>query len=176
MIKKINHPYSLIILYTITIIGVLLLVCSNCKTVSVQQDTQKVTTNSKILGTVGVQKDFVLEQSYNNTALPIYKKRLKVEVTSVVFNKATYKAYSHAKALQNATVSIQYVDSVRVKPQFLKLELTDRVEILNALNGKSNQDVKSYLQNKEQSHIVSGISMALNQQDFNVNKDMKLYL
>lgn len=144
-----------------------LLFIFSCKTVSVQHETQKTTVNSKILGSVGEQKDFVLEQSYNSITLPKYIKPIKVEAIAVSFSKETFKAFIKSKAVQKTNISINYIDSVKIKPEFVKLELTDIVEVLNSLNNKSNNNIKNYLENKENAHIVTGISLALNKQDLN---------
>jgi len=152
----------------------LLMICFvSCKTVSVQQELQQITVNSKILGSVGEQKDFVLEQSYNNIAFPNYQNPIKIDVTSVSFTKATFKMFLKAKEGQKSNVSVNYIDSLKVKPHFLKLKLADKVEIISALNSKYNKDIKDYLFNKNESHIVSGISLALNQNEMNtiINSD-----
>ena len=76
------------------------------------------------------------------------------------FEKATYKAFENANALQSQKVSITYIDSLPNKPHFLLLKIADKVAILNALNDKQNMDVKNYLTNKYDAKVVSSISIA----------------
>ena len=130
-----------------------------------QQESQNTTTQQIILGTVGEQKRFVLEQDYNHTALPKYKLPIKVNVNAIVFTKPTFKAFSKAKVSQSQNVSINFVDSLHTKPKFLKLELADRITVLNALNAKENRDVFQFLQNKSEAHLVTSISIAFNTKD-----------
>lgn len=137
----------------------------SCKTIVIAQDYQKTTTQNIQLGTVGEQKNFVLEQDYNHTALPKYQTPIKVNVSVLDFNKTTYKAFSKAKTNQNQAISVSYIDSLKSKPKFLKLEIADRVAVLNTLNSKENKDVFSFLQTKTEAHVISSIALALKTND-----------
>tara|TARA_R110002050_G_scaffold137538_1_gene261149 strand:- start:887 stop:1609 length:723 start_codon:yes stop_codon:yes gene_type:complete len=145
MVKKITIILLLILLYS-------------CKTISVDNETQNTTTQNIMLGVIGEDKQFVLDQDYNHTAIPEYSNPLKIQISVQHFNKSTYKALSKAVISQKADFTI---DSLSKKPQFLKLELADRVGVLNALNSKLNNDIKDYIFNKKEAHIITSISMAL---------------
>lgn len=138
---------------------------SSCKTVYIQQEANKITLQSLQLGTVGEQKNFVLEQDYNHTAIPKYKKTIKVKVDLVDFNKTSFKAFTNAKRAQSKNISVNYVDSLANKPKYLKLEIADRVAVLNALNSKENKDVFNFLHTKKEAHLVSSIALAVNVND-----------
>lgn len=142
-----------------------LMLFTSCKSIYIKQESHKTTTQSVQLGTVGEQKDFVLEQDYNHTAIPKYKKAVKVQVDLIAFNKASFKAFTKAKTAQSKDIAIHYVDSLAKKPKYLKLEIADRVSILNALNSKENRDVFQFLENKKNAHVVTSVSMALNESD-----------
>ncbi len=152
----------------------LLIVCfTSCKTVQINHEYQKSTTQNIQLGTVGEQKTFILEQDYNHTALPNYQTPIKVNVNPLEFNKSTFKVFSNAKINQNQKVSVNYVDSLENKPKYLKLDIADRVAVLNTLNNKASKDVFQFLQNKDQAHLVTSIALALNTDDINtiINAD-----
>ncbi|WP_290698282.1 hypothetical protein [Lacinutrix sp.] len=138
---------------------------TSCKTISIAQDYQKTTTQNIQLGTVGEQKNFVLEQDYNHTALPKYQTPIKVNVSVLDFNKTIHKAFANAKENQNQAITVNYVDSLKRKPKYLKLEIADRVAVLNALNSKENKDVFSFLETKTEAHLISSIALALNPND-----------
>jgi len=137
----------------------------SCKTISIDKDYQKTTTQNIQLGTVGEQKNFVLEQDYNHTALPKYQTPIKVNVSVLTFNRTTFKSFSKAKTNQNQGVTINYVDSLENKPKYLKLEIADRVAVLNTLNSKENKDVFNFLQTKTEAHLVSSIALVLSIND-----------
>lgn len=136
----------------------LIICCYSCKSISVNNESQKTTTQNIQLGTIGEQKDFILEQDYNHIALPKYKNLIKVNIIKNSFNKSTYKAFKKAEILQNVSVAIEYVDSSKVKPSFIKLEIADRLPIINSLN--NNNDIFEYLKNKSASHIITSLSIA----------------
>ena len=123
-----------------------------------------------VLGLIGEDKQFVLERDYNHTAIPVYDSPLKIQISVQHFNKSTYKAFSKATTNQNTDLAI---DSLSNKLKFLKLELSDRVSILNMLNSKRNNDIKDYIFNKKDAHIITSISMALDKNRFDelVNAD-----
>ncbi|MFI1772551.1 hypothetical protein [Thalassobellus citreus] len=136
----------------------------SCKTLSIQNEQQSITTQNLQLGTVGEQKGFVLEQDYNSIALPKYEQPIKIRVHLVPFSKSTFKAYKKAKTFQNGDVILNYIDSVKTKPTFLKIEIADRIAVLNALNNQVNKDVLLFLKNRTQAHLVTSISTVFNQE------------
>ena len=73
--------------------------------------------------------------------------------------KSKLKAFENAKSAQNKAIVVKYVDSVKPKPHFLKLEIADRVAVLKSLNSEANKDVFQFLQNKTNAHLVSTISV-----------------
>mgnify|MGYP000908383044 CR=1 FL=1 len=140
-------------------IAVLIVSFTSCRTLSVQHERQHKTTQNIQLGTIGVHKNFILEQDYNFTAFPQLQQPIKVSVTAVPFNKTKLKAFEKAKSAQNKAIVVKYVDSVKTKPRFLKLEIADRVAILNSLMGNENTAVFEFLQNKTNAHLISTISI-----------------
>ena len=144
----------------------------SCKTISIQNEAQQTTSENIMLGTIGQQKDFVLEQDYNHTALPDYNQPIKVKPNLVVFNNQSFKAFKKAQQTQNKRVIVNYVDSVKTKqPSFFKLEIADRVGVLNTLKNEVNSDVFQFLKNNNQTHIVTSISVALSQDNINAIKN-----
>jgi len=138
---------------------------TSCKTISIQNESHTKIDQNIQLGTVGEQKDFILEQDYNQTAIPKYKKVVKVQIDVIDFNKQSFKSFLKAKKSQSKTITVNYLDSLDQKPQYLKLEIADRVTILNALNHKENKDVFQFLENKKEAHLVTSIALALNKSD-----------
>lgn len=132
----------------------------SCKSISVANETQIKTSQSIELGSIGEDKQFLLEEDYNSTAIPSFDKPVKVSASVLEFNKTSFKAFSLANNKESLPLTINYIDSLDTKPRFLKLELADRVSILNALNNKENNAVKDYIKNKKDAHIISAISIA----------------
>lgn len=149
----------------ISVVWCLLCLLTSCKTIYLGQDSQTATTQQMALGSIGLEKDFILQTEYNNAAIPTYKTPLKVAVTVEPFNKQSYKQFKKAKALQAANFSIKYIDSIKQKPKYVKFKIADKVAVISALNDTNNNAVKSYLKNNNQTNILMSMSMALNQTD-----------
>ena len=153
---KYKHPSPMI---KYSCIALLIASFTSCRTLSVQQERQMKTIQNLALGTIGVHKNFMLEQDYNFTAFPQFQHPIKVKLTGVPFNKSKLKAFENAKSAQNKAVVVRYIDSVKPKPRFLKLEIADRIAVLKNLNSKENTDVFQFLQNKSNAHLISTISV-----------------
>ena len=148
-----------------------------CKTVAVNNTQQTVTTQYISLGSIGLDKDFIIQSGFNNTALPNYKEPIKVSIEKVPFTKQTHKAFIKANTLQSYNVSINYIDSLDAKPQFVQIKIVDKVAIINALNDKTNSDIKAYLKYNTSANIVTSISIALNKENMDtVEKSDAVFL
>lgn len=131
------------------------------------------TTEQLQLGEIGEDKNFVLEKDYTHTAIPLYDSPVKINVQLQGFEKSSYKAFQKTNLKQNKKVTITYVDSLKTKPKYLKLNIADRVAVLNAINSKKNKDLKAYLKNKFNSHLIHQVSILfpLNIQNKILNAD-----
>lgn len=133
---------------------------TSCKTISVNKEYQTRTTQNIQLGSIGEEKNFVLEKDYNNTAIPKYLEPIKVHIYPVAFNKKTFNAYQDAMVFQSKDLGVNFIDSIETKPTYLKIEIADRLSILKSLNSHENKDIFDFLKNKSESHIVTTISIA----------------
>lgn len=153
----------------LVVVLVMVIGLSGCKTISIQKEAQQTTTQNMMLGVVGNQKAFFLEQDYNHVAIPDYNQPIKVQPNVIAFSKSSFSAFKSAQQTQNNTIDVNYIDSVKTnQSSFLKLEIADRVSVIKALKSKENTEVFQFLQNNNQTHIVTSISIALNQGDQDV--------
>jgi hypothetical protein len=150
------RPLALVFLIAFFFLG--------CKSITVANEAQTKTSQSMELGTIGEDKQFILEEDYNSTAIPAFDEPVKVSVSVLEFNKTSYKAFSKANNKKSLPLTINYIDTLKSKPKFLKLELADRVSILNVLNRTENGTVKDYIKNKKDAHIISAISIAFDKE------------
>ncbi len=145
-------------------IFILVISFSSCKTISIQKETQQTTTQNIMLGVIGNQKTFVLEQDYNHLALPDYNQPIKIQPSLVTFNNKAFNAFKKAKQTQSKNVDVNYIDSLKTnQPTFLKLEIADRVGVIKTLKSKTNTEVFQFLEDNNEAHVITSISIALNQ-------------
>lgn len=144
-----------------------IVICTACKTVTVQNKQYQTTTQKVALGSIGIDETFDLEKTYSYSGIPNYIDRVKVQITPITFNKTTYKAYNSAKKLQPTSIDLTYIDSLPNKPKFLNIETSDKIELIKLLNDNSNRDIKAYFENQTNSHVVTNVSIVLNENDIN---------
>ncbi|TXE15321.1 hypothetical protein ES692_17230 [Psychroserpens burtonensis] len=128
---------------------------------SVNGEHQALTKQGVILGTIGIDKDFIAERDYNTIALPNYENPIKVSASLVAFNKRTFKLFSEAQNTQSERVNISYNDTLDDKAQYLKIEIIDRLEILNSLKTKTNDDAFQFLKDNSRTHVITSVAIAL---------------
>lgn len=137
----------------------------SCKTLNFDETSKTKTTQQITLGSIGADKDFLLQQDFNNAAIPKYTKPIKLAVNIKAFTKKSFKNFNKAKTLQSALVNMSYIDSIPNKPKYIEFEIADKVSLINAFNAKSNQDIKSYLNHNPKANVITSVSIALNEND-----------
>jgi hypothetical protein len=144
----------------------LVFIATSCKTISIRGASKASTTQSLVLGSIGSGKDFLLQKEFNSTALPNYKTPIKVAINVKPFKKHLFKTFLKARALQPANVDLNYIDSLDVKPKYIDLEIADKVSLVEALNTEENTSLKRHLNHNASANLITSISMALHQEDF----------
>ncbi|WP_456442536.1 hypothetical protein [Psychroserpens sp.] len=137
----------------------IVLLAFSCKSISVQSKQYLQTSQNITLGSIGIDENFILERTYSNVGIPKYFKPVKVNIIPNSFNNSAYTAFNKAKSFQNKTIKISFHDSLKVKPNFISIDISDRITLINLLNHKENLEVKNFLLNDNDAHIVAGISI-----------------
>ncbi|EGV42287.1 hypothetical protein BZARG_382 [Bizionia argentinensis JUB59] len=141
----------------------LTILSTGCKSLTVQQKQYTTTIQKVVLGSVGQDENYILKKTYSSLAVPDYNKPIKVSATPILFNKTSLKRFKNAQKLQAKEVQVNYIDSLMLKPKFLNLQTVDDVALIALLNNNTNADIKNYLINKNNAHIVTSISIAFNE-------------
>ncbi len=115
--------------------------------------------NPVALGVIGLHEEDVYSSEFQVLAIPEYKKLVRVNSTSVDFNKMTFNTY--LKADKDNSQGIKYVDSLESKPRFLTLEILDRVGTIEELQKDYNVQTLTYLKSQKEAAIVTLVSLAL---------------
>ncbi len=161
------------IIVILLLVGVLF----SCKTVQVNQQSQKITKAIVELGSIGKVNYKLATDRFKLTTLPTYKQKIRVAANIVAFNKTTFNTYAQAAKQQNQKISITYIDSVANKPGYANLQILDKVQLLNALNAEHNIELNTYLQNVKNNEIIKGVSAYFNSIDLsNLSQADEIYL
>ena len=76
-----------------------ILLVTSCKSFPLLQEKQPTTKQKVSLGTIGLDKDFVLQSRFNNSAIPNYSKPIKVSASIIPFNKSIHKSFLKAEKI-----------------------------------------------------------------------------
>ncbi len=141
-------------------IGVLAILLSviSCKTIQVNQLSQKTTKTVVELGAIGKVTKNLESHVFQITTLPNYEQKVRVAANTVTFTDNTFNAYAQAALQQNKKIKVTYIDSVANKPGYAHLQIIDKVQLLNELNANHNSSVNTYLQNTNKSVIITSVS------------------
>ncbi len=158
-----NYPYLKIII--ISFCGLLSLFVVCCKTISIESKQHFKTSKNITLGSVGSDENYILEKTYTSKGIPKYFKPIKVNVTPVSFCDNTYSTFIDAKSSQSQPIKINYHDSLRAKPIFLNIDISDRIRLIQQLNHKKNIGIINFLINDNDSHLVTSVSIVYNKEN-----------
>tara|TARA_R110002096_G_scaffold421590_1_gene627442 strand:+ start:2444 stop:3205 length:762 start_codon:yes stop_codon:yes gene_type:complete len=160
-------------IWVILIISIL----SSCGSLSLLQESQTNTSQQVQIGSIGSDKDFLLQKGFNDAAIPNYSAPIKLTVLNKPFNKNTYKAFTKANTLLASNISVAYVDSIANKPKYLRLKIADKIEVIKAFNSKGNVDLRGYLSHNKYANVLTSISIVFNPKDFEaINKASAVFL
>ncbi len=109
------------------------------------------------LGSLVQVKDHMLYTSASPMGVPQWSTPLKVELAQLPFNKAVYSKYASFIQQSAGINSIVYIDSLPVKPKYLKISLTDHIALTQELNASENSHVCSYLENDPNYKLVTAL-------------------
>lgn len=138
----------------------------SCKSSSFLELSQTPTTQRLTLGSIGSEKDFLLQKDFGYGGLPSYSKPIKLEIKPKVFNKQSFKEFEKAKALQNVKVSIDYIDSLKLKPKYVQLVIADKITLVEAINENENKAVKNYLSHNKYANVLTQLSIAFDKEAY----------
>ncbi|TXD83449.1 hypothetical protein ESY86_09550 [Subsaximicrobium wynnwilliamsii] len=130
-----------------------------------------------ILGSLGEHDDFLLQSDYNGVAFPMYSNPIKLSATLVNFGKESENAFLKAQERQSKELAINFNDSIQNKSQYVKLQISDRLELITSLNNSDNEDVFEFIKNNKDVHAITSLAIALNQEDLDkIAKTDELFL
>ncbi|MFD0862239.1 hypothetical protein ACFQ1M_08455 [Sungkyunkwania multivorans] len=134
-----------------------------CRTVSVDSQVQRKSNSQLSLGMIGLQETNLLHSNFQTTALPELKKEIRISVKLVPFDNSSFKAYS--KNSPNNKQKVNFADSIKQKPSFVKLQLMDKVLLMDELSQLYNDEVRKYLERQKDARLVTSLSVALKSAD-----------
>ena len=141
------------------------------------QVLQKPTIDYVEIGTIGKSKQAISTKKFITTSIPQLKHKIRIHATVLNFNKIRYKRYRKSAKKQNSNVDVNYIDSILDKPKYVKLEIIDKVQLLQELNEEYNTTLQTYLQNSTLNKLIVDVLAYLDNIDLNnLSKAEEIYL
>ncbi len=135
-------------------------ICTGCHTIKIDKAVMHTGSKNPIaLGVIGTQKDGIRNSEFRASAIPEYKKNIRVNITSMTFTQNTFNSY--LKTNKENTLGLKYVDSLDNKPHFITLDILDHITLASELEEIYNSQTLSYIQAQKKAGIVTSLSLAL---------------
>ena len=119
--------------------------------------------NTPSLGTIGKEHKSILNKNFEQIGSPKIEEGITISVLEIPFTKSEFKTYVQYKKGRGEESNLVFIDSIASKPEYLKLNISDKINLLTQLNNESNSNVRSYLANDEEYAIVTEISLLANE-------------
>lgn len=139
--------------YSLFLILILFLLLYSCASHKAKQQTQTLTFPE--LSSIIETKGKLWYSSSEQVGRPMQQKPLQIRVQQLPFNKASYAAYSKYMQKASKINSIAYVDSLPYKPKYLRLQVLDKIKLVQLLNSDENKNVRSYLAHNDTYKLVT---------------------
>ncbi|TJY37399.1 hypothetical protein [Pontimicrobium aquaticum] len=146
------------------VLSSLLLLLFGCKPITISQNPQNRSSQSIDLGSIGIDKNTILNKSFIYKGFPIYDEPLRLSVTFIDFTKHTYKKFRASKTVQASKLKVNYVDSLEVKPKYFSFRISDVVGLIKTLNSDNNINTKDMLEVNSNLGVVTNVLIAYSEE------------
>jgi len=113
------------------------------------------------LGSIVKSQGHLWYATATQIGMPTWEEPVKVTVQELPFNKASYATYSQYMEKAGKVNKVTYVDSLLQKPNYVRLQLLDKIEITAQLNKEENKELRSYLKNDSDYKMMTSIDVLL---------------
>ncbi len=110
------------------------------------------------IGSIGKEEKSLMAKNFQQVGNPHLEKGIPLSLREIQFDRSKFKAYADLKASQGTQPTVTFIDSLRVKPKYLCLQLSNKIALQLQLNADTNSNVRSYLSNDDNFKIVTQIS------------------
>ncbi|MEP3208643.1 MAG: hypothetical protein ABJN95_05615 [Maribacter sp.] len=130
-----------------------------CATYTSEQEARAI--NLPELGSIIQTRGNFWYATSERVGTPEWGTPLVVDVQEVPFTKNTYGNYSAYMGKASRINGIAYVDSLPYKPKYLRLQLADKIAVVQQLNSTKNGPVRDYLATDHDYKVVTSLDITL---------------
>lgn len=125
----------------------------SCKGGYFSHETEKPLSAQAPPGTIGVFQS----KNFTEAGYPLLEEKIRLSTQKKPFTKKSLKKYN--KKVLNKDQKLEIIDSLDLKPHYYKLEITDKVGLITALNRIENNDLKIYLQTTQKNMMITSVEI-----------------
>lgn len=132
-----------------------------CQTTKIKSDSYITTSTNTELGSIGEHNSSLdLKKKFIVRAIPKLDNEIRLSIEIVPFNKSLAKVYESKVKYNQGQTSINYNDSVPIKPELATIKVLDILGVVQELNGPQNKDLLELL-HKSRLEFISGVAIVL---------------
>lgn len=140
---------------------IVILVITSCNSFKVLDTKYKYSKSTTEFGSIGISKSSLFNNKFYNHVFPKLENKIRVDVKIVPFSKKTFNFYKSKSNNNSENQTIQYLDSLAIKPEFIVISVLDASSYINEINASYNKQVLNYLEKVNNAQFVTGIATTL---------------
>ncbi|RXG11387.1 hypothetical protein DSM03_11724 [Leeuwenhoekiella aestuarii] len=122
------------------------------------------------LGMIGDLDATVTTKEFQTIGIPQLNQKIRLTPVFRTFNAMDFKAYKKLKGQQSLGFTVNYVDSLPVKPQYIRLKIQDQIAVLDELNATRNENLKNQILTNTSADVVTQVDWVLSETFINQMK------
>lgn len=145
----------------------LLLAITGCQTLTVNNDTYKISSSTTEIGSIGhASSVFNLENNFATRSFPILEHKIRLDVQILPFTKKINDLYTAKLAEKQQKPNLAFADSLPKKPEFITVSIMDIAGYVKELNTLQNNSIKYYIDDTKKAVVVTGQALAPSPDDW----------
>lgn len=134
----------------------------SCNSVKIKNESYKVSDEITTLLTVGESYNSITQKKYFETfGFPNLNDKIKLDIEILPFTKKLNEVYKSKIKYNQNLPQVNYVDSLEIKPEVLKISIADKASLVNALNNSNNIGLREFIQNTQKASIITSLVVNL---------------
>lgn len=154
----------------------LLTICIGCQTTKISNEKYKVSTSTTELGSIGIAETKLnFENSFNTRSFPKLDGMVRLKIKTLPFNKQINDIYLNKNKVKQQEATINYVDSLPNKPEYVTVSILDVNSYIKELNADYNKENLTFLKNTNEGRIVNNLALILSDEIISKIKSADAY-
>ncbi|MCX2839449.1 hypothetical protein OQ279_14960 [Salinimicrobium sp. MT39] len=135
---------------------IILLVVS-CKTVSFGGDSFTDLSSQPFPGMIGAYSENLTSSNFKEAGVPHLEEKIRLTVKKGNFTRSSLRKFN--KKVLSKDQKLEIIDSLDLRPQYHKFEISDKIGLIDALNSPANTSLRNYLGTNDKNVILTSTNI-----------------